>query len=151
MVRERRGCLPCGGGFIFDGFPRTLAQAEALKKLMGAEGLDLTAVLNYELAIQEIVARLAGRRTCPKCKAVFHVTERPPRVAGLCDPCEGKLFQREDDRPESIAVRMRAYDRSTAPLIEFYQDLGILGSSVGDRTAQRYLPNHPHGSRVKES
>jgi adenylate kinase len=126
MVRERSGCLRCGGGFILDGFPRTLGQAEALKQLMDREGLALTAVVNYELTVSEIVDRLGGRRTCEECKAVFHVTERPPKVAGRCDQCEGKLFQREDDRPESIRVRLEAYDRSTAPLIEFYRSAGLL-------------------------
>jgi adenylate kinase len=126
MVRERSGCLHCGGGFILDGFPRTLAQAEALKQFMHDEAIDLTAVVNYALPISEIVARLSGRRTCEKCKAVFHVTERPPKLEGCCDRCEGKLFQREDDRPESIKVRLEAYDQSTAPLIDFYQKLGLL-------------------------
>jgi adenylate kinase len=126
MVRERKGCLHCGGGFILDGFPRTLAQAESLKQLMQEESLALTAVVNYELPVEEIVARLSGRRTCEKCKAVFHVTERPPIVADLCDRCGGKLFQREDDRTESIKVRLEAYERSTAPLIEFYGALGLL-------------------------
>ncbi len=126
MVRERSACLHCGGGFILDGFPRTLAQAESLKQLMEDEGLALTAVVNYDLPTSEIVARLSGRRTCKQCKAVFHVTERPPKVEGLCDRCGGNLFQREDDRPESIKVRLEAYDRSTAPLIDFYQKLGLL-------------------------
>jgi adenylate kinase len=83
-------------------------------------------VVNYELPTREIVARLGGRRTCENCKAVFHVTERSPKVAGRCDYCDGTLFQREDDRPESIQVRLEAYDRSTAPLIEFYQKAGLL-------------------------
>ncbi len=126
MVRERSGCLHCGGGFILDGFPRTLSQAELLKLLMEHEGIQLTAVVNYELPVNAIVARLGGRRTCKKCKAVFHATERPPKVAGTCDNCSGELFQREDDRPESITVRLEAYDRSTAPLIAFYQKLGLL-------------------------
>ena len=126
MVRERKGCLHCVGGFILDGFPRTLAQAESLKQLMEEEGLSLTAVVNYDLPASEIVARLSGRRTCEQCRTVFHVTERPPRLEGCCDRCGGKLFQREDDRPESIKVRLEAYDRSTAPLIEFYQNLGLL-------------------------
>jgi len=126
MVRERIACLNCGGGFILDGFPRTLGQAELLKQLMDSEGLTLTAVVNYELPVNEIVARLSGRRTCEKCKAVFHVTELPPKVAGRCDRCDGSLFQREDDRPESIKVRLQAYDRSTAPLIEFYRKAGLL-------------------------
>ena len=126
MVRERAGCLRCRGGFILDGFPRTLGQAESLKQLLDSEKLALTAVVNYELSTSEIVSRLGGRRTCEKCKAVFHLTERPPKVAGRCDHCDGTLFLREDDRLESIQVRLEAYDRSTAPLIEFYQKAGLL-------------------------
>ena len=126
MVQERGECLHCAGGFILDGFPRTLAQAVSLKQFMDKDGLGLTAVVNYELPTSEIVARLAGRRTCEKCKAVYHITERPPKVQGRCDRCDGALFQREDDRPESIKVRLEAYDRSTAPLIEFYRKAGLL-------------------------
>lgn len=126
MVRERLSCLQCTGGFILDGFPRTLGQAESLKHLMNSEGLDLTAVVNYELPVDEIVARLAGRRTCEKCKAVYHVTERPSKVEGRCDHCDGRLFQREDDRPESVKVRLEAYERSTAPLIDFYSKQRLL-------------------------
>jgi adenylate kinase len=126
MVRERSECLRCRGGFILDGFPRTLAQAESLKSFMDSEGIKLTAVVNYELPFSEIVARLGGRRTCAKCKAVYHMTERPPKVQDRCDRCEGTLLLREDDRPESIQVRLQAYERSTAPLIEFYKNLGLL-------------------------
>ena len=126
MVRERRACLRCGGGFILDGFPRTLAQANSLKELMAAEDLPLTAVVDYELPLSEIVSRLSGRRTCKNCKAVFHVSQQPPKTEGICDHCGGALFQREDDRPESVTVRMEAYTRRTAPLIEFYKNLGLL-------------------------
>ncbi len=126
MVRERTACIRCSGGFVLDGFPRTLGQAESLKQLMEGEKIPLTAVVNYELPLEEIVARLSGRRTCEKCKAVFHITGQPPKLEGVCDRCSGKLFQREDDRPESITVRMAAYERSTAPLIEFYKSLGTL-------------------------
>lgn len=134
MVRERAACIRCSGGFVLDGFPRTLGQAESLRQLMETEKIPLTAVINYELPLLEIVARLSGRRTCEKCKAVFHITGQPPRVEGVCDRCEGKLFQREDDRPESIKVRMAAYERSTAPLIEFYQSLGLLLSVAATGT-----------------
>jgi adenylate kinase len=128
MVRERSGCLHCVGGFILDGFPRTLSQAHSLTQLLKDENLTLTAVVNYVMSTQEIVSRLGGRRTCETCKAVFHVTERPSRTADTCDRCGGKLFQREDDRPESVQIRMEAYERSTAPLIEFYDQLGLLMS-----------------------
>lgn len=132
MVRERSSCIRCRGGFVLDGFPRTLTQAEALKTLMEDEKLSLSAVVNYELPVDEIVTRLSGRRTCEKCKAVFHVTRQPSTAEDLCDRCGGRLYQREDDRPESITVRMEAYERSTAPLIRFYNDLGLLLPVVAD-------------------
>ena len=135
-VRERRACLHCCAGFILDGFPRTLAQAESLAKLMEDEGLALTAVIDYELSAEEIAARLGGRRTCSKCRAVYHVTERPPKVAEQCDICQAGLFQREDDRPESIRVRLEAYRRSTAPLIDFYRKLDLLLSVEASGTAE---------------
>jgi adenylate kinase len=132
MVAERIGCLRCEGGFLLDGFPRTVAQAEALEKLLAGEKLQLDAVLSYELPLEQIVARLSGRRTCPDCKAVFHVQTRPPKVAGVCDHCGGKLYQREDDRPESIRVRMEAYERSTAPLTDFYRRRNLLVTIPAD-------------------
>jgi adenylate kinase len=126
MVRERSRCLRCRGGFLLDGFPRTVVQAEALDNLLKWERRALTAVVNYDLATDIIVARLSGRRTCPGCKAVYHETAHPPKTAGLCDQCGGKLYQREDDRAESVRVRMTAYQRSTKPLIDFYQQRGLL-------------------------
>jgi len=119
IIRVRSQCLRCPGGFILDGFPRTVPQAVALRGLMENEKLALNAVVNYELPIPEIVERLSGRRTCERCKAICHATQRPPRIEGICDQCGGRLFQREDDRPEAIEVRMEAYEWSTAPLIEF--------------------------------
>ena len=139
MVRERSGCLLHCGGFILDGFPRTLAQAESLKGLMATEKLLLSAVVNYELPVDEIVQRLSGRRTCENCKSVFHVTEKPPKIDGVCDRCAGRLFQREDDRHESITVRLDAYERSTAPLIQFYKDLGLLLSVVAQGSPDEIL------------
>lgn len=141
MVRERSGCIRCQGGFILDGFPRTLAQAEALQAHMESENIPLNAVVNYELPLSEIVARLSGRRTCEKCKAVFHVASHPPEAEGVCDHCASRLVQREDDRPESIAVRLQAYERSTAPLIEFYRNLGLLVSVAADVSPDEICQN----------
>ena len=126
MVRERSGCLRCQGGFLLDGFPRTLAQAQALKQALAKDGLSLSAVVDYELPLAEIVSRLSGRRTCEKCKAVFHVTQQPPKAESICDHCGGRLHHREDDRPESITTRMQVYQRSTAPLIAYYRQQGLL-------------------------
>jgi adenylate kinase len=132
LVRERLRCLGCSGGFLLDGFPRTVAQAEALEKLLQSEHVELTAVFNYDLAIDKIVARISGRRTCSNCKAVYHVTTLPPKAAGVCDHCGGSLFQREDDRPESVEVRMQAYQKSTRPLIDFYEKRGLLVTIPAD-------------------
>ncbi|MDE3066675.1 MAG: nucleoside monophosphate kinase [Verrucomicrobiota bacterium] len=126
LVTERLRCLHCRSGFSLDGFPRTLAQAEALERLLKQEGLCLSAVLNYQLPLEEIIARLAGRRTCPICKAVYHTTALPPRRDDACDHCGVKLLRREDDRPESVRVRMAAYEESTRPLIDFYRQRDLL-------------------------
>ena len=139
MVRERSHCIVDCGGFILDGFPRTIGQAESLRELMENAKLALSAVINYELPLDEIVQRLSGRRTCEKCKSVFHVTERPPKVEAVCDRCGGRLFQREDDRPESISVRLEAYERSTSPLIRFYENLGLLIPIVAKGSPEEIL------------
>ncbi len=137
LVTERIGCLRCEGGFLLDGFPRTVAQAEALDKLLSGEQLELDAVLSYELPLEQVVARLSGRRTCSQCKSVFHVEARPPKKPGICDHCGGTLYQREDDRPESIRVRMEAYEKSTAPLAEYYRRKGLLVSVLAEGTPEQ--------------
>ena len=114
------------GGFLLDGFPRTVAQAEALDKALERHHVKLDGVLNYELPLEEIIARLSGRRTCPKCKRVYHLEARPPKRPGICDDCGLPLYQREDDQPETIRVRMDAYEKSTAPLKDFYRRQGLL-------------------------
>lgn len=134
LVAERAGCLRCCGGFLLDGFPRTVAQAEALAGILKQNKVELEAVLSYELPLEKIIARLSGRRTCSKCKKIYHLEARPPKQAGVCDDCGLVLFQREDDRPESIRVRMEAYQRSTLPLVEFYRRAGLLLPIVAEDT-----------------
>ncbi len=136
IVRERARCLRCRGGFLLDGFPRTVAQAEALAKLLEEEQVQLDAVLSYELPIEKIVSRLSGRRTCEQCKAVFHVVSIPPKAEGVCDHCGGRLLQREDDRPEAVRVRMEAYERSTRPLADFYARCGLLQTVSAEGTPE---------------
>jgi adenylate kinase len=136
MVRERSRCMRCRGGFLLDGFPRTVVQAEALENLLKWERGMLTGVINYDLPVDVIVERLSGRRTCPDCKAVYHETTRPPKKPGVCDKCGGKLYQREDDRVESVRVRMAAYQRSTKPLIDFYDQRGLLVTISAEGTPE---------------
>lgn len=136
LVTERAGCLQCRGGFLLDGFPRTVAQAEALEKVLSDHQVRLEGVLSYDMPLDQIVARLSGRRTCSLCKAVFHVDQRPPKTQGVCDHCGAALYQREDDRPESVRVRMDAYGKSTAPLIDFYRHKKLLIPIVAGGTPE---------------
>ena len=139
LVRERVKCLHCDGGFLLDGFPRTVAQAEALAHILEDEKIKLDAVISYELPVEQVLERLSGRRMCEKCKASFHIKDLPPAVEGVCDHCGGKLYQREDDRPEAIRVRLETYDRSTAPLIGFYEKNGLLVRVTCGRMPQETL------------
>lgn len=126
LVRERVKCLRCYGGFLLDGFPRTVAQAKALDEILKEQGVKLDGVLSYELPIERIVSRLSGRRTCSRCRAVFHTESRAPEVPDVCDHCGGALVARDDDRPETVRVRMQAYEKSTEPLKGFYRAKGLL-------------------------
>lgn len=137
VVSEQADCLRCPGGFLLDGFPRTIAQAKALDELLEQEHLSLTSVADYELSREKIIARLAGRRICPNCKATYHVTNHPPRVEGVCDNCGAKLQQREDDKPEAVRVRLQAYEKKTRPLIEYYKKRGLLIPINADGTPEQ--------------
>lgn len=126
MVRERIPCLSCSGGFLLDGFPRTTVQARALDAMLEEQQVTLDTAIAYEMPIDEIVARLSGRRTCADCKAVYHVTACPPNEEGVCDLCNGRLVQRADDQPDAIRVRMHAYQENTRPLTDYYAGSGRL-------------------------
>ena len=136
IVRERAACMKCTAGFLLDGFPRTVPQAEALDEILAANDISLDAVVNYDIPLEMVVARLGGRRTCSKCKAVFHVQTLPPKVDGICDHCGAELIIREDDRPESIRVRLAAYQDATSPLIEYYGRKGQLVTVKAEGTPE---------------
>lgn len=126
LVGERLRCLNCSGGFLLDGFPRTVAQAKALEQLLESNRIKLTAVFNYVLPVEQIVARISGRRTCPNCQTVYHLATHPPKVLNTCDRCGGSLFQREEERPAAVKMRMETYEHFIRPLISFYQERGLL-------------------------
>ncbi len=118
--------MPPEGGVIFDGFPRTIAQAEALDEMLDRKGLKLDAVILFDVPDEVVVERLSGRRVCPSCGAVYHIKFNPPKEDEICDRCGTKLVQREDDREEVVRNRLEVYRKQTAPLIEYYERKGIL-------------------------
>src|SRR5262245_3459306 len=134
LVAERLKEKDCEPGFVLDGFPRTIAQAESLDAILKTMGLSLNCVLSVQVPEKIIVERLAGRRTCKSCGALAHVLFNPPKKPGVCDRCGGELVQREDDREETIANRLKVYERQTAPLIGYYRQRGLLREldGVGD-------------------
>jgi adenylate kinase len=141
MVRDRLAQEDAQGGFLLDGFPRNVAQAETLNKILGDLDERLDAVLELRVDEEEVVKRLSGRRSCRNCGHVQHVDFDPPATAGVCDACGGELFQREDDKEETIRHRLEVYREQTAPLVQFYENEGILLTieavgSVADVTAR---------------
>jgi len=131
IIDGRLRAPDCNPGFILDGFPRTIAQAEALQPILNKMGKSIDHVINVEVDTEELVRRLTGRRTCKNCGAMFHILFHPPKVEGICDRCGGTLYQREDDKEETIRIRLNEYQKQTAPLIQYYQLKNSLRSIQG--------------------
>ncbi|RLA91490.1 MAG: adenylate kinase [Deltaproteobacteria bacterium] len=131
IIEERLKKDDCKKGFILDGFPRTLAQAEALKRLLAKKEIKLDAVISIDVDEEEVIRRLTGRRTCKNCGAMYHIIFSPPKKEGICDKCGGELYQRDDDKEETIRARLKIYKEQTAPLIEYYKMEGLLREVQG--------------------
>ena len=134
MVADRLTHDDAKSGFLLDGYPRNVGQADFLKEALVKAGTTLDAVLEFALANEEIIKRLAGRRTCRGCGGVSHVVFNAPKTAGVCDKCQGELYQREDDKEEVIAHRLDVYSEQTAPIIDYYRKTGLLKtiSAIGE-------------------
>ena len=128
IVKERLGQDDCEKGFLLDGFPRTLPQAEALKKISMEVNHPIEVVLNLDCDNQELIRRISGRRVCKNCGAPYHVVTLKPKVEGVCDICGGPLYQRADDNEEALKVRLEHYVQDTKPLLDFYANEGLLKS-----------------------
>lgn len=136
LVAERLDRDDTRKGFVLDGFPRTVAQARALGRLLAERGVALDRVLDLEVGEEELVRRLSGRRICGRCGACSHVQVSPPKAAGRCDRCGGELIQREDDRPETVRRRLAVYRTETRPLVEHYRAQGLLETIPGEGTVE---------------
>lgn len=126
MMEERLWKPDCGRGFILDGFPRTVPQAEALDRLLVKMGITLDGVILFEIPRQLVIDRLTGRRVCGSCGEIYNVNYKSPKVPEVCDRCGGELIQRDDDREEVVVRRLEVYEKQTAPLIRYYEEKGQL-------------------------
>jgi adenylate kinase len=131
LVEERIKQPDCKAGFILDGFPRNTAQAEALDKILSGMGMPLTVALNIDVDMNDLLKRLTGRRTCKGCQQMYNVHFSAPKKEGTCDKCGGALFQRDDDKEETIKKRLDVYTKQTAPLIDYYSKKGIMKTVMG--------------------
>ena len=139
MMKNRLGANDCAKGFILDGFPRTVSQAEALEKMLGELGVDLDAVVLFEVSDAIVIERLSGRRVCRQCGAIYHVHFKPSSKGKICQVCGGELFQREDDREDVIRKRLDVYHSQTAPLIDFYRERNLLVEVEAEKSSGEVL------------
>ncbi|HBV97611.1 MAG: adenylate kinase [Peptococcaceae bacterium BICA1-7] len=139
MVKERLSQPDTKGGFLLDGFPRTVEQAGALDKTLASLDIKLDGVVNIVVPLDKLMARLTGRRVCKGCGASYHVIFNPPKAEGKCNTCGGELYQRTDDNEESVGTRLKAYQDKTQPLIDYYKGKGLLMDINGDQEIKKVL------------
>lgn len=132
LIKERLREPDAAAGFILDGFPRTLPQAEALERLLADLGQPMSRVVSFDVAEAELLRRLTGRRVCRQCGSIFHLTSAPPKRSGICDKCAGQLYQRDDDSEATVRRRLEVYARQTEPLLDYYRTRHLLSSVPGE-------------------
>jgi len=137
MVMERLACPDCASGAILDGFPRTVAQAQALDEELAARGQRVSAALYLRVSEGVLIARLSGRWICRSCQATYHTLFNPPRQPGICDVCGGELYQRSDDAAETVQNRLKVYFEQTLPLMDYYRARGVLVEINGEQEVER--------------
>lgn len=139
IVKDRIKEEDCKNGFLLDGFPRTVVQANALGKMLEDLGIKLDSVINVEVPYKDLIGRLTGRRICRSCGATYHMIFNPPKVEGVCDKCGGELYQRDDDTEETAKNRLLVYEKQTAPLLEYYNNTGLLVNINGNQLMEEVL------------
>ena len=133
IVAERLAQADCMNGFLLDGFPRTIVQADALKEVLDGLGKKIDAAINIFVPDEILISRMTGRVSCRECKALYNLNTNPPQQAGVCDKCGGELFQRSDDQGETVFNRLKVYAEQTNPLLDYYKEKGLLVNIDGDR------------------
>ena len=136
LVIDRIGQEDCADGFILDGFPRTIPQAEALTSSLEKQNACMDHAVDIEVADESIIRRMSGRRVCPKCGATYHIVHVPPKKEGICDVCGSEIVLRDDDKPETVKKRLQVYHEQTQPLIDYYREQGILRSVSGSKPTE---------------
>jgi adenylate kinase len=134
LIEERIRDRDCAGGFILDGFPRTIAQAEALDEILRKRGTPVTKVINLKVSDKEIIKRSTSRRVCRSCNTIYNLVVNPPKVNGKCDSCGGELYQRDDDKEEVVKNRLKVYADQTKPLLKYYSKRNLLEDVDGTRS-----------------
>lgn len=139
LVKERLSKDDCANGYLLDGFPRTIPQAEALDKLAAEIGREISVVISIDTPKEELIRRITGRLVCKNCGAPYHKETRKPKVPGICDICGGELVQRPDDNKEALEVRLAHYDKQTKPLLEYYEKKGLAHTLDGKKGADALM------------
>ncbi|OGX60476.1 MAG: adenylate kinase [Paenibacillus sp. RIFOXYA1_FULL_44_5] len=137
VVQERLQQPDCNLGFMLDGFPRTIPQADALEQILSSSGKSIDNVIDFYVDRNLLLERLTGRRICKSCGATYHMVFNPPKVDGVCDKCSGELYQRSDDSAEKVGTRLDEYDNKTAPLLDYYREKNLLREIDGEQEIQQ--------------